>query len=65
MKSEMKSIVVCLESLTTMENSFDDSNQQTRHRAKRSTDIDAIPLVEFHDAHSNSTTFASDTEQQT
>jgi len=48
-----------------MENSFDDSNQQTRHRAKRSTDIDAIPLVEFHDAHSNSTTFASDTEQQT
>jgi hypothetical protein len=38
-------------------------NRQSRQRLKRQTATDAIPLVEFHDALSQSTTYGSDTEQ--
>jgi hypothetical protein len=37
--------------------------KQTRQRLKRQPATDAIPLVEFHDALSQSTTYGSDTEQ--
>lgn len=40
------------------------SLKQTRQRLKRQTATDAVPLVEFHDALSQSTTFGSDTDQQ-
>jgi hypothetical protein len=46
--------------LTTMENPM---TKQTRQRLKRQPATDAIPLVEFHDALSQSTTYGSDTEQ--
>jgi hypothetical protein len=39
------------------------SLKQARQRLKRQTPIDAVPLVEFHDALSQSTTFGSDIEQ--
>jgi hypothetical protein len=40
------------------------TNKQSRQRLKRQAPTDAIPLVEFHDALSQSTTFGSDMEQQ-
>jgi hypothetical protein len=63
------------ENYTNNEISIDDSdthlsspvdnplNRQSRQRLKRQTATDAIPLVEFHDALSQSTTYGSDTEQ--
>jgi hypothetical protein len=38
-------------------------NKQSRQRLKRQIATDVIPLVEFHDALSQSATFGSDTEQ--
>jgi hypothetical protein len=48
------------------ENEHENSSidKQTRQRLKRQPDTDAIPLVEFHDALSQSTTLNSDTEQR-
>ncbi|CAF0963562.1 unnamed protein product [Adineta steineri] len=40
-------------------------NKQSRQRPKRHVATDVVPLVEFHDALSQSTTFGSDTEQHT
>jgi hypothetical protein len=54
---------------TVEENEYPDSSidntttKQNRQRSKRQTATDSIPLVEFHDALSRSTTFGSDTEQ--
>ncbi|CAF0884139.1 unnamed protein product [Adineta ricciae] len=39
------------------------SGKQSRQRIKRQAATDSIPLVEFHDALSHSTTFGSDNEQ--
>jgi len=39
-------------------------SRQSRQRLKRQAATDVVPLVEFHDALSQSTTFGSDTEQQ-
>lgn len=36
-----------------------------RQRLKRQDTTDGVPLVEFHDALSQSTTFGSDVEQRT
>jgi hypothetical protein len=38
--------------------------KQSRQRLKRQTATDVVPLVEFHDALSQSTTFSSEIGQQ-
>lgn len=66
---------ILLELYTNNETSLEENDQQislnenpslkqTRQRLKRQPATDAIPLVEFHDALSQSTT-GSDTEQHT
>jgi len=55
---------------TLEENEYQDSSidnppiKPNRQRLKRQTATDSMPLVEFHDALSQSTTFGSDMEQQ-